>query len=198
MAVSLGGASHGSARSRHARRRRPRRGRARRSAGSATLTHDTSRSSFFVHYRFHPLHGQEVVAIALPRRADGAVTVKDRDAGRLKIPLWMLSPAASRFDLTAQAMIRPRALVLLHELLNDFLDRCEKVESEEYAPLSTGSDTKTEGSDEATHARVRKRMGSDRLDSVRSGDPGAAGDVDGAGGTGRRRGRSHGRRRGQQ
>jgi len=94
--------------------------------------HDTSRSRFTVHYRFHPLHGREVEAVSLPRHADGAVTVEDRPGCRLKIPLWMLSPAASRLSLDEQPCIRPRVLLELAELLRELLGNGEPSAADDY------------------------------------------------------------------
>lgn len=109
------------------------------------------------------------MAVALPGRDDGAVTIEDqhRPGCRLKIPLWMLSPAAAACTLADQATIRPRALLMLAELLGELLRDGEQTVAEEYSRATVGNDVNTEGCDEATRARLRERPGLSERRSVR-------------------------------
>jgi len=70
-----------------------------------------------VHYRFHPLHGQQLEVACRPRREDGRVTVIDPTGVRLKIPGWMLLPEAARHSLSCEAAISDRALLRLCDLI---------------------------------------------------------------------------------
>jgi hypothetical protein len=63
------------------------------------------------------LAGLEIEVVCAPRKEDGAVTVIDPPGFHLKIPLWMVSPQASEYQLSAQAEISARALVSLVNLL---------------------------------------------------------------------------------
>ncbi len=70
-----------------------------------------------VHYRFHPLHGQELEVACRPRRDDGRVTAIDPVGVHLKIPAWMLLPEAARHSLSNEAAICDRALLRLCDLI---------------------------------------------------------------------------------
>jgi hypothetical protein len=70
-----------------------------------------------VHYRFHPLHGQELEVACRPGRDAGLVTVIDPEDVRLKIPGWMLLPEAARHSLSSEAAISDRALLGLCDLI---------------------------------------------------------------------------------
>jgi len=70
-----------------------------------------------VHYRFHPLHGQELEVACRPGRDAGLVTVIDPEGVRLKIPGWMLLPEAARHSLSSEAAISDRALLGLCDLI---------------------------------------------------------------------------------
>ena len=65
----------------------------------------TPGSKVTVHYPFHPLRGRalEVVCAPRPGNGDGAVTVLEPTGQRLKIPCWMLSPAAAQVRLAERA-----------------------------------------------------------------------------------------------
>ena len=72
-------------------------------------------STVTVHYPFHPLHCRCLEVVAWPRQPHLAVTVRQPDGQTLKLPLWMVDPAAAhcelcdRVELTAsvlQALIR--------------------------------------------------------------------------------------------
>lgn len=74
-------------------------------------------SRITVYYPFHPLHGQELNVVHLPRRNDGAVVVTDPTGVRLKIPLWMALPQAAEYKLSKEIKIKAAALVALSNLL---------------------------------------------------------------------------------
>ena len=50
------------------------------------------------------------------------VAVVDEAGHRLRIPAWMLSPAAAQYRLSEQAILDARALKALAELLEGLLD----------------------------------------------------------------------------
>ena len=52
-------------------------------------------STVTVHYPFHPLHGRCLEVVAWPRQPRLAVTVCQPDGQALKVPLWMVEPAAA-------------------------------------------------------------------------------------------------------
>jgi len=90
------------------------------------------------------------------RSEDTAVSVIAPDGRPLKIPLWMVSPAAAGYRLAAQATINARSLLCTFELLLPHLpshvaDKAGRVASK----LSgTGSSPAMGGDDEATRFRV--------------------------------------------
>ena len=55
-----------------------------------------------VYYPFHPLRRQSLEVLVWPRQAHLSVTVRAPDGSALKIPLWMLEPAAARIELREQ------------------------------------------------------------------------------------------------
>ena len=55
-----------------------------------------------MHYPFHPLHSQALEVVAWPRLGRLAVTVRQPDGRTLKIPLWMVEPAAAKISLCDQ------------------------------------------------------------------------------------------------
>ena len=59
-------------------------------------------STATVYYPFHPLRRQTLEVLVWPRQAHLSVTVRAPDGSTLKIPLWMLDPAAARIDLRDQ------------------------------------------------------------------------------------------------
>lgn len=70
-----------------------------------------------VHYPFHPLRQQSLEVLAWPRQANLSVTVRHPDGSTLKIPLWMLDPAAARIDLHDQVELSLPAWLALAALL---------------------------------------------------------------------------------
>jgi hypothetical protein len=70
-----------------------------------------------VFYPFHPLHGATVQILRRPKRGDGAVSVIDRAAKRLKIPVWMLLPDCTTIKIAARAFLSKEALLSLTSLL---------------------------------------------------------------------------------
>ena len=56
-------------------------------------------STVTVHYPFHPLHCRCLEVVAWPRQPHLAVTVREPDGQTLKIPLWMVEPAAAHCEL---------------------------------------------------------------------------------------------------
>ena len=73
-----------------------------------------------MYYQFHPLHGLELDVVRKSRKGDGAVTVVDPEGISLKIPLWMVSPQATEYELSENAEISVRALLELVHLLEPF------------------------------------------------------------------------------
>src|ERR1700730_9265776 len=81
-----------------------------------TLSADTTHVEVF--YPFHPLHGYRLRVLRRPKRGDGAVSIIDPAGKRLKIPVWMLSPAAANIKTTERALLSREALLSLTSLLN--------------------------------------------------------------------------------
>ena len=83
------------------------------------LAHDTLSAArvdrVFVHYPFHPLHGQELRVFVASRSPDGAVTVEDEKHRRLKIPHWMVAADAARSELADEPTLDALALLRLVE-----------------------------------------------------------------------------------
>ncbi len=71
-----------------------------------------------VHYPFHPLQRQSVEVLIWPRQAHLPVTVRSPDGSTLKIPLWMLDPAAARSDLHHQVELSLPTLLALAALID--------------------------------------------------------------------------------
>ena len=80
-------------------------------------------STVTVHYPFHPLHKRCLDVVAWPRQAANAATVQHPDGKTLKIPLWMLQPAAARFALSEQLELTASGLLALV----DVVQLCSKV-----------------------------------------------------------------------
>ena len=59
------------------------------------------------------------------RRSGGAITVAAPSGRRLKIPSWMLSPAAAETALSSRASMDVRALLSLADLVAPLLTACE-------------------------------------------------------------------------
>ena len=60
------------------------------------------------------------------RRSGGAITVTAPSGRRLKIPSWMLSPAAAETVLSLQASMDVRALLSVADLVAPLLTACEE------------------------------------------------------------------------
>lgn len=63
------------------------------------------------------MHGATLQLVRRPKRGDGAVTVLDSNAKRLKIPTWMLSAEAGDARIAEQACLSKHALQSLADLL---------------------------------------------------------------------------------
>jgi hypothetical protein len=88
--------------------------------GSDIVTHNTLSADAIhvgVFYLFHPLHGYRLRVLRKPKKSDGAVAVVDPIGKRLKIPVWMLSPVASKAEIIAQASLSRESLLSLVALL---------------------------------------------------------------------------------
>jgi hypothetical protein len=71
-----------------------------------------------VHYPFHPLQRQSLEVLTWPRQTHLPVTVRSPDGSTLKIPLWMLDPAAARSDLHDQVELSLPTLLALAALID--------------------------------------------------------------------------------
>jgi hypothetical protein len=81
-----------------------------------TLSAETTHVQVF--YPFHPLHGVTLQVVRRPKRGDGAVSVIDPTAKRLKIPVWMLSPECAEIKITDRPSLSKKALLSLTSLLS--------------------------------------------------------------------------------
>ncbi|MBV8831568.1 MAG: hypothetical protein JO108_20355 [Acidobacteriaceae bacterium] len=95
-------------------------------ADADIVTHNTLSTDIThveVFYPFHPLHGYRLRVLRRPAKSDGAVTVADAMGKRLKIPTWMLSPAASNAEIVPQACLSRDSLLSLVTLLKSTRDK---------------------------------------------------------------------------
>jgi hypothetical protein len=86
----------------------------------ATVRHNTlsaDATHVQVFYPFHPLHGYSLRILRRPKRGDGAVSVMDAAGKRLKIPVWMLLPAAADMKISEQSRLSREALLNVTLLL---------------------------------------------------------------------------------
>lgn len=83
---------------------------------SRTTFQNTNRSTVKVHYRFHPYAGQELEVIHNPGRACEWIIVRTPRGSSLKIPRWMVHPAASEIVISPNAILSASALAGLVEL----------------------------------------------------------------------------------
>ena len=120
-----------------------RRGRTREGGCASRLPHDTpgmtKGDSVRVHYPFHPLYDRELRVFVAARSPDGAVTVEDTKQIRLKIPLWMLAPAAARFEVVDAPSVAAQALLGLVELCD--LQRAKIRAPEFHSPVEPSHET---------------------------------------------------------
>jgi hypothetical protein len=70
-----------------------------------------------VHYRFHPLAGQKLDVIHYPAPSCNWVLVRTPKGFSLKIPQWMLAPAASQIVISPFPQLSDKALTALIELV---------------------------------------------------------------------------------
>ena len=85
-----------------------------------TLSAETTHVQVF--YPFHPLHGTTLQIVRRQKRGDGAVSVVDPTAKRLKIPVWMLLPECAEIKIADRPSLSKRALLSLASLLSTPLD----------------------------------------------------------------------------
>jgi len=81
-----------------------------------TTLQNTNRSTVKVYYRFHPYAGQELEVIHNPVRACEWIIVRTPRGSSLKIPRWMVHPAASEIVISPNAILSASALAGLVEL----------------------------------------------------------------------------------
>ena len=82
-------------------------------------------STVTVHYPFHPLHCRCLEVVAWPRQPHLAVTVRQPDGQTLKIPLWMVEPAAAHCELRDRVELTAGVPHALIALLGDAFVECE-------------------------------------------------------------------------
>lgn len=92
-----------------------------------------------VYYPFHPLHGHELRVFVAARSPDGAATVEDASQIRLKIPLWMVTPDAVRFEVTDSSALNAQALLGLVEFCE--LHRSKLSASDSHLPTELTHET---------------------------------------------------------
>ncbi|MGA8023071.1 MAG: hypothetical protein WB990_08895 [Candidatus Acidiferrales bacterium] len=107
--------------------------------------------SVCVFYPFHPLHGQQLQVFVTARSQNGAVTVEDQHQNRLRIPLWMLTPDAARFELQDTPTLDARALLRLVEL---WQLHCDKLPGWEVHPQKESSHETTLAVQAATSRHI--------------------------------------------
>jgi hypothetical protein len=136
-----------------------------------TRAHNTlcaGEPSVQVLYPFHPLHGASLQLIRTPKRGDGAVTVRDSNGRRLKIPIWMLSAEAAEATIAEQAYLSKHALQSLADLLAIRL-QTEDNNHDNLLPRVTGPQGGQRGAvatsqrnDEQSSGSARRRQGPQR------------------------------------
>jgi hypothetical protein len=94
-----------------------------------------------VHYPFHAYHTEELSVVVVPRHPDDLYTVS-LPTSQLKIPGWMLRPAAAAFAVSPLAVVDRAALLSLVELLE-----CHSSDSD--APSCLSSNTLAPQSEES-------------------------------------------------
>jgi hypothetical protein len=111
-----------------------------------TLSADVTHVEVF--YPFHPLHGYRLRVLRRPEKNDGAVAVVDPVGKRLKIPTWMLSPAASSAKIGPRAFLNRESLLSLVTLL-------KSIHSENRDNLLSTSADASKGDRDAATATVK-------------------------------------------
>lgn len=144
------------------------------------MLNNTLSSKIAVHYPFHPLAGRELEIVAVPRRPDLPVTVRDTDGADLKIPRWMTQPASADISISNSTVIAFEALFAVDRLVSA---PSPLIQSRDIAdPSLQERIQKSEGSDGATDiqndAGGTKTRGDDGGQS-HTGDRRSPGDVDG-------------------
>jgi hypothetical protein len=99
-----------------------------------------------IHYPFHPLAGEKVTVLADQKES---VTVRGPDGFDLKVPTWMVSPAA-RVELSMPARIDVQALRAVTALVADARRALT-------APLGEVGDPPTSQPEKNRHAPTRTR-----------------------------------------
>jgi len=138
-----------------------------------TLSAETHHVRIF--YPFHPLHGLSLEVIRKPKCGDGAVSIKEPNGKRLKIPVWMLTPDASRVQIVEQPYLGREALLGLTSLIVPMLDITNHNLPQTVVDGCKGGQrgaTATSGSDDAEGMREhagRSTNRTDRTDGAHSG-----------------------------
>ena len=140
--------------------------------GGAIVAHNTlsaDATHVQVFYPFDPLHGYRLRVLRKPKRGDGAVSIMDPAGKRLKIPVWMLAPAAASIKTSDQALLsrdvllkltsllRQTSVAVKHDnLLQTSVDGCKGGHHAAVATLKPGPNRRG--------TRVRRRDGQSRTD----------------------------------
>jgi hypothetical protein len=106
-----------------------------------------------VFYPFHPLNGLDLEVECLPKNANGPVTVVTPGDDRLKIPKWMLSPAAAGASLTSCAVLSTTALLALAALVENCVANPTSHQNHRAVSLSSKDNDPTREEDGAAQAR---------------------------------------------
>jgi len=109
--------------------------------GASNHRHNTQSLTVRVYYPFHPLNGLDLEVACMARDESGPVTVVAPDGDRLKIPQWMLSPAAAYASLTpCAALSRPALLALAALVEHGVASRAPQRNRRTVSLSNTGSD----------------------------------------------------------
>ncbi len=130
------------------------------SVRAATNRYKTNSRTVTVYGPFHLLRGHELQVVGTPRNGNTAITVVAPTGRRLKIPLWIVSPAAAGYVMGEQATVNPQALLSAFELLLPVMSNASQLTGNLSA---TGTSPTAGGADEATRPRVVTRTHLTRL-----------------------------------
>ena len=140
--------------------------------GASNPLHNTRGLTVRVYYPFHPLNGLDLEVACMARDESGPMTVVAPDGDRLKIPQWMLSPAAASASLTSCAVLSTAALLALAALVeHGVASRAPQRNRRTVSLSSTGSDP-TREEDGAAEARPDMVSGRRTDDLARDGSSG--------------------------
>lgn len=67
-------------------------------------------STVRVFYPHHPLHGEDLAVVRSPKGRDGYFVVRRVDGIDVRVPAWMLRPAAASATISARATLGVSAL----------------------------------------------------------------------------------------